>query len=107
MKYQAILFDCDGVLVDSEGITNGVLRTMLGEMGWNMSAQECMQLFIGKLVQDQGPLIEQRTGQKVDDAWIEAFRKRRNQALQDQLTAIPHIHEALETITKIYGKKIG
>jgi HAD superfamily hydrolase (TIGR01509 family) len=107
MKYDAILFDCDGVLVDSEGITNGVLRTMLGEMGWQLSAQECMQHFIGKLVQDQGPLIEQHTGRKVDDAWIEAFRKRRNQALQDQLTAIPLIHEALEAITKTYGKKIA
>ncbi len=107
MQYQAILFDCDGVLVDSEIITNGVLRTMLGEMGWPMSASECMQLFIGKLVQDHSALIEQRTGRKVDDAWIEAFRKRRNQALQDQLTAIPHIHEALEAITKTYGKKIA
>ena len=29
MKFQAVLFDCDGVLVDSEPITNGVLRDML------------------------------------------------------------------------------
>ena len=35
MKYAAVLFDCDGVLVDSEGITNAVLRTMLHERGWS------------------------------------------------------------------------
>ena len=34
MKFEAILFDCDGVLVDSEPITNGVLRDMLEERGW-------------------------------------------------------------------------
>ncbi len=33
MKFDAVLFDCDGVLVDSEPITNGVLRDMLEERG--------------------------------------------------------------------------
>ena len=41
MKFEAILFDCDGVLVDSEPIVNGVLRDMLEERGWAMSAAEC------------------------------------------------------------------
>lgn len=34
MKFDAVLFDCDGVLVDSESITNGVLREMLSDLGW-------------------------------------------------------------------------
>ena len=34
MPFEAILFDCDGVLVDSETITNTVLCTMLNESGW-------------------------------------------------------------------------
>jgi len=33
-RFDAVLFDCDGVLVDSEPITNGVLREMLAEAGW-------------------------------------------------------------------------
>ena len=37
---EAVLFDCDGVLVDSEPITNGVLRDMLGELGWKLSPAE-------------------------------------------------------------------
>lgn len=43
MKFEAILFDCDGVLVDSEPITNGVLRDMLEENGWSMTSAECMR----------------------------------------------------------------
>ncbi|MBC7649522.1 MAG: HAD family hydrolase, partial [Vitreoscilla sp.] len=50
LKFDAVLFDCDGVLVDSEPITNGVLRDMLAESGWVLSPAECMRLFIGKAV---------------------------------------------------------
>ncbi|NDA56160.1 MAG: HAD family hydrolase, partial [Betaproteobacteria bacterium] len=37
MPYQAILFDCDGVLVDSEPITLDVLRQYLNDLGWALS----------------------------------------------------------------------
>ena len=36
-RFDAILFDCDGVLVDSEPLTMGVLRDMLEERGWRMT----------------------------------------------------------------------
>ncbi len=107
MKFDAILFDCDGVLVDSEGITIGVLRQMLGAMGWQMTQEECMRHFVGHLVQDQSALIAQHTGQHIDDAWIDSFRARRNQALTESLTAIPQIDPALATIALHYGKKIA
>ena len=58
MKFEAILFDCDGVLVDSEPITNGVLRDMLAEAGWALSTEECMRLFIGKTVRSEAARIE-------------------------------------------------
>ncbi len=107
MKFDAVLFDCDGVLVDSESITNGVLREMLGDMGWKMTSEQCMGHFVGHLVQDQSALIKKHTGQQIDDAWIAAFRVRRNQALTDSLIAIENIHDTLETITQLYGKKIA
>jgi beta-phosphoglucomutase-like phosphatase (HAD superfamily) len=58
MKFEAVLFDCDGVLVDSEPITNGVLRDMLEERGWTLSPAECMRIFVGKAVKDERALIE-------------------------------------------------
>jgi beta-phosphoglucomutase-like phosphatase (HAD superfamily) len=61
MNFQAVLFDCDGVLVDSESITNGVLRDMLEESGWTLTPAECMRIFIGKAVKDERVLIETRT----------------------------------------------
>jgi HAD superfamily hydrolase (TIGR01509 family) len=107
MRFEAILFDCDGVLVDSESITNGVLRDMLEERGWTLTREACMRIFIGKLVQDEAHTIEKNTGQPVTAEWLEAFRARRNAALHDQLVAIDGIHEALHRITSVYGTRIA
>ena len=62
MNYDALLFDCDGVLVDSEAITNGVLCTMLNEAGWVLAPDECMRLFIGKTVRSEAARIQAHTG---------------------------------------------
>ena len=88
MRFEAVLFDCDGVLVDSEPITNGVLRTMLAEAGWVMSAEDCMRFFIGKAVRDERATIEARTGRALTEDWLALFRERRNQALDAGLEII-------------------
>ena len=107
MKFEAVLFDCDGVLVDSEPLTNGVLRDMLAAQGWEMTTAECMRFFVGKAVMDEVAAIEARTGRPVTDAWMAEFRTRRNQTLQDQLEAVPHIHSAVHAIHTGYAGRIA
>lgn len=107
MKFNAVLFDCDGVLVDSEHITTGVLRDMLAERGWEMTAQECLQTFLGKAILDQVPLIEQRTGRPVDEAWITQYRGRRDAQLAQQVQAVPRIGEALAAIQAALGERMA
>lgn len=98
MRFDAVLFDCDGVLVDSEPITNAVLRQMLGELGWQMSQQECMQLFTGKSLKDELAIIAGHVGYSPDGRWLQQFQQRRNAALQKELTAVPDIHAAVAQI---------
>ena len=95
MNFQAVLFDCDGVLVDSEAITCGVLRDMFEEQGWRMSLQECMQRFVGYTVKSRRELIEANTRVPLTDEWLQQFFERRNQRLDAQITAIDGIHEAV------------
>jgi len=71
--FAAVLFDCDGVLVDSEPITNGLLREMLEESGWMLTPQECMRLFLGKAVKDERAIIEKNTGRPLTDEWLAGF----------------------------------
>jgi len=104
MKFEAILFDCDGVLVDSERITNGVLRDMLEKIGWSMSLQESMQRFVGKTVREERAVIEAHTGKPFSDDWLQAFYQRRNQALMAGLQIIPG---ALEAVQAAYGHTQG
>ena len=107
MKFEAILFDCDGVLVDSEPITNGVLREMLAEAGWALTPEECMRIFIGKMVRSEAARIEHHTGRPLTDEWMSAFYARRNAALEAQLTAIEHIHGAVERVHAHHGGRIA
>jgi HAD superfamily hydrolase (TIGR01509 family) len=107
MKFEAVLFDCDGVLVDSEPITNGVLRDMLEEQGWVLTPAECMHIFVGKAVKDEIGAIEANTGKPVTEAWMAEFRARRNQGLEERLLAVPLIHPAVETIHAHHAGRIA
>ena len=102
--FEAVLFDCDGVLVDSEPITCRVLADMLGELGWAISTAETLQLFVGKMVKDQAPLIEQRTGFALTEAWLAGFRARRDEALSRELLAVPG---ALQATSDLRGRLRG
>ncbi|MDD5333857.1 MAG: HAD family phosphatase [Rhodoferax sp.] len=88
MKFEAILFDCDGVLVDSEPITNGVLRDLLEEAGWVLTPEDCMRLFIGKAVREERQMIEAATGRPLTEDWMQLFYERRNRALEAQLEMV-------------------
>ena len=89
LSFDAVLFDCDGVLVDSEPITNGVLVQMLGELGWPLSLEECMRIFVGKAVKDEMAMIEARTGAQLTPEWLQSFWQRRNEALERDLLIVP------------------
>ncbi|HWS33055.1 MAG TPA: HAD family phosphatase [Actinoplanes sp.] len=101
--YDAVLFDCDGVLVDSERITNAVLRAMLHELGWQVSEADCFRLFVGRAVKDESALIFEHTGFTVTDEWIAEFRVRRNEALVRDLEAIPGAVAAVLEINRLTG----
>lgn len=106
-RFDAVLFDCDGVLVDSEGITNGVLRDMLEELGWKLSPRECMRIFVGKAVKDERELIEARTGQPLTEEWFVRFRERRNQGLIARVQPIPHAVQAVAALSDRFQGRIA
>jgi beta-phosphoglucomutase-like phosphatase (HAD superfamily) len=95
------------VLVDSEPITNGVLRDMLQERGWNLTVQECMRLFVGKAVKDEAALIQAKTGQPVDAQWLALFRQRRNVGLERDLVVIRHAEVAVQALHERFQGRIA
>jgi HAD superfamily hydrolase (TIGR01509 family) len=104
LKFDAVLFDCDGVLGDSETITNGVLRDMLEELGWKLSPAECMRIFVGKAIKDEAGLIEAHTGQPLSEAWMVRFRERRNLRLMHE---VKPVRGALEAVAALHQQLQG
>ncbi|MBI3531512.1 MAG: HAD family phosphatase [Burkholderiales bacterium] len=106
-RFDAILFDCDGVLVDSEPIVNRVLRDMLAERGWVLTAEECWSIFVGKAVKDERARIEQHTGQPLTEDWLAGFRARRNAALESELTVIANAQAAVHEVHARHDARIA
>jgi HAD superfamily hydrolase (TIGR01509 family) len=107
MRFEAVLFDCDGVLVDSEPIVNRVLRDMLAERGWALSEAECMRIFLGKMVRDERARIESETGQPLTEAWLADFRAQRNAALERELQMVPRAREAVHAVHERLDARIA
>ena len=106
-RFDAVLFDCDGVLVDSEAITQGVLRDVLEEAGWRLTLDECMAIFLGKAVSDERARIEAETGRPLTEAWLAAFRDRRDLQLRQRLVAIRHAPEAVARVHAQFEGRIA
>jgi len=102
-----VLFDCDGVLVDSEPITNGVLRTMLIGLGWEISERDCIDRFVGRALRDEWAVIHEHTGFRIDDDWLATFRGERDAALRAGLLPIPGAREAVRAVAALMGERFA
>lgn len=88
---QAVVFDCDGVLVDSEHITNGVIAQMLCEQGLQIDAEGSMAIFMGRTVMELLPEIEQMIGKPLPADWYQEFLRRRDDGLRERVEAVQGI----------------
>jgi HAD superfamily hydrolase (TIGR01509 family) len=93
----AVLFDCNGVLADSEGLTGAIVAEELTALGWRMGAQEAQQEFLGMALPDMVPRIEARTG-PLPTGWLEALVQRIRRSMVTALRPIPGAEEGLRAV---------
>lgn len=98
MKHSLIIFDCDGVLVDSEIISNRILAEQLRELEVSVSDEEVLQLFRGGSLNDARLYIEKSTGHPAPDDFEQVYRSRTFEAFKNELKPIPGVIEVLEKI---------
>ncbi|WP_369407946.1 HAD family hydrolase [Roseomonas rosulenta] len=67
---RAVLFDCDGVLADTEMMVNTLVAEQLTALGWPMTAAQSRETFLGLALPDMVPRIEARVGPLPAD-WVE------------------------------------
>ncbi|HEY6453073.1 MAG TPA: HAD-IA family hydrolase [Steroidobacteraceae bacterium] len=93
-----VILDCDGVLVDSEIITNRVFAQMLGELGLTVTPDDMFERFVGQSMDRCCELIAAMLQAPVPVGFVAAYRERSNVALASQLQAVPGIEAALDAI---------
>ncbi|MBJ6368762.1 HAD family hydrolase [Snuella sedimenti] len=102
MKYKCIIFDCDGVLVDSEEISNEVLIEMMDAIGVKMEMEYAMENFTGKSLNSILKFIESLIDKKVPSHFEKEFRERTFKRFKTDLKPIKGIHTLLEKISVPY-----
>lgn len=100
--FDLVIFDCDGVLVDSERITNQVFCTMLNELGVMVTLDDMFEHFVGLSMPQCVVLIEELHGKPPPDWFVPELRKRAGAALQAQITPIPGVIEVITSLTTPY-----
>lgn len=97
-RFELVIFDCDGVLVDSETISNRVLAETLTEHGLPTTPEQAVELYKGRLLRDVTALAEERHGGPLPATWIEQFEAARAIAFENELTAIDGARETVEAV---------
>jgi len=95
---ELVIFDCDGVLVDSEPIACAVLAESLGEIGLQTSAEDCMRDYVGRWWPDSVAMIEAQLGAPLPAGFAAQYRRRQFAALAAAVEPVPGVVEALERI---------
>jgi HAD superfamily hydrolase (TIGR01509 family) len=101
-NFQLVIFDCDGVLVDSERITNVVFAEMLLELGLSFSLEDMFERFVGRSMSQCMQIIAELLGSQPPENFVSSYQLRTKKALQQHLTAVPGIANALDRIALQY-----
>ncbi|MEH2338766.1 HAD family hydrolase [Nostoc sp.] len=98
MPTELVIFDCDGVLVDSETLGNRVLVQLVAEFGLALELEEAILLFKGCKMADCVAVIEQRLEQKLPQDFVTQLRACTAEAFEQELLPVEGIEAALDEI---------
>ncbi len=97
MRPQLVIFDCDGVLVDSEVASNQVIADSLARYGLSLSLADCMKHFVGGTMAGVGDKAR-KMGATLPDGWIDEIHEQIHARLQQGVPAVKGIPELLGTL---------
>ncbi|MER7818587.1 HAD family hydrolase [Streptomyces sp. NPDC096153] len=94
-----VIFDCDGVLVDSERICVKVDALVTAELGCSFTEAEIVELFVGSSGEVYTAAVEERLGRRLEKDWQLQYEHLYEEAFAAELTAVDGITEALDALT--------
>ena len=97
--FELVIFDCDGVLVDSERIAVRIDAIVLERLGWPMSEAEIVDRFMGRSEAYMTGEIERAIGRALPTGWEGELAPLYRQALEAELEAVDGVVDALDAIS--------
>lgn len=92
-RFELVIFDCDGVLVDSELISNAVYAEMLSELGLPMSVDDALGHFAGHAMAHSLELVASLLGGAIPSGFVAEYQARAARALEQQLLPVAGVRE--------------
>jgi HAD superfamily hydrolase (TIGR01509 family) len=96
---ELVIFDCDGVLVDSETISNEVLARALAAAGLATTTPQARTEYQGLLLADVVDRAEKQLGRALPEDWLERYERDRDLALRSGLQPVAGAAQAVQRIT--------
>jgi HAD superfamily hydrolase (TIGR01509 family) len=92
-----VIFDCDGVLVDSERLVIRVEVEILARLGWPLNESDVIERFVGRSAGYMHQEVERHLGRSVN--WDTEFESRYREVFAQDLAAVPGVVDAIDRIT--------
>jgi HAD superfamily hydrolase (TIGR01509 family) len=97
-KVQLVIFDCDGVLVDSEHIANLEFSKALQAQGLTLTVEQTMAQFMGRSMKSCMQMVEAQLGRRLPENFLSALDAATFAAFEAQLEAVPGVYALLDQL---------
>ena len=98
LSMSAVMFDCDGVLVDSETLIAGILVDMTNDRGGNLTLSDALKMFQGIQLSRCAERISEYLGKNVTSDIIAEYHVRFAEAASTGLTAVRGVEELVQSV---------
>ena len=100
MNFDLIIFDCDGVLVDSEPLSNQLLCNELARYGLHMTVTDVIQTFVGRSMSTVVSIAEEKLGKKLPDDFLDVLQDKTFEVFKEKLAPVYGIKDVIEILIK-------
>jgi HAD superfamily hydrolase (TIGR01509 family) len=101
-RFELVIFDCDGVVVDSERLVHEVFGSFIRGLGANLSSERINELFLGRRLADCLAIVEGITGRPAPPDALERYREERDRVLRERVQPVEGVREVLEGLAAPY-----
>jgi HAD superfamily hydrolase (TIGR01509 family) len=98
MEYKCVIFDSDGVLVDSETISASVFQEMAGELGLRMDFSSAVEQFSGSSMKENLQFIQEHISGALPSGFEKEFRARTYEAFKKDLKPVDGVRELIQKL---------